>query len=297
MQGLLSRWMPIDASAHGWQIDNIIVYLHWLMAALFIGWSLYFIYVLYRFRAKANPKASYDGVRSHASSYIEVGVAIFEVVLLVGFAIPAWSAWVSPPETGDEFQVRVVAQQFAWNIHYPGPDGTFGRVDINLVDDAVGNPLGIDRTDPAARDDVILTNQLYFPVDRDIVVHLSSKDVIHSFFLPQMRVKQDAVPGMMVPVHFRALLTTPVESQYPTCAATKSCWEIACAQLCGLTHYRMIGYYNVLPQGEFDTWMAEQQARLAASLPPIDPDQQLAATADDMVDHDQAGMDHQEPGR
>lgn len=294
MQGLLSRWMPIDASAHGWQIDNIIVYLHWLMAVLFIGWSAYFIYVLFRFRAKKNPEASYEGAHSHFSSYVEAGVAIFEVILLVGFAIPAWANWVSAPDTGEEFQVRVVAQQFAWNIHYPGPDGVFGRVDINLVDDAAGNPLGIDRNDPAARDDVITVNQLYLPVDTDVVVHLSSKDVIHSFYLPQMRVKQDAVPGMMVPVHFRALQSTPEENRYPACAATKSCWEIACAQLCGLTHYRMVGFYNVLPQGEFDTWMADQQAQLAASLPPIDLDMQVAAA--DEADHDHAGMDHGESG-
>ena len=296
MQGLLSRWMPIDASAHGWQIDNIIVYLHWLMAALFIGWSLYFIYVLFRFRARANPKASYEGVHSHASSYVEAGVAIFEVVLLVGFAIPAWAAWVAPvPEGADVFEVRVVAQQFQWNIHYPGPDGVFGRTDINLVDDAIGNNIGLDRNDPAARDDVFSLNVLYLPVDRDVVVYLTSRDVIHSLFLPQMRVKQDAVPGMMVPVQFRALQATPVENQYPTCAATKSCWEIACAQLCGLTHYRMVGFYNVLPQAEFDAWMADQQAQLAASLPPIDLELQVAASDSD-ADHDHTGMDDGESG-
>jgi cytochrome c oxidase subunit 2 len=267
MQAFLARWMPIDASAHGPQLDALTAWVHWLMAALFVGWTVYFLYVLFRFRAGANPQASYEGAESHFSSYIEAGVAIVEVILLVGFAIPAWAAWTDIPETGDAFEVRVVAQQFAWNVHYPGPDGVFGRTDISLVDDVAGNPVGLDRSDPAAADDIIAINQMHLPVDRDIVVHLTSRDVIHSFFLPQMRVKQDAIPGMMTPIHFRAVMATPEESRFPNCAANKECWEIACAQLCGLTHYRMQGYYQVLPQAEFDAWMAQQQAALGNDNP------------------------------
>jgi cytochrome c oxidase subunit 2 len=262
MQAFLARWMPINASAHGGQLDMLTSWVHWLMAILFVGWSLYFLYVLFKFRAGANPKASHAGAESHFSSYIEAGVAIVEVVLLVGFAIPAWAAWTDIPENTDVFEVRVIGQQFAWNVHYPGPDGVFGRTDITLVDDAFGNPTGLDRSDPAAQDDVVMINQLYLPVDQDIVVNVMSRDVIHSFFLPQMRVKQDAIPGMMTPVHFRAIEATPEESRYPGCVADKNCWEIACAQLCGANHYRMQGFYVVLPQAEFDAWMAQQQAAL-----------------------------------
>jgi cytochrome c oxidase subunit 2 len=262
MEALLNRWMPIDASAHGARLDALSIWTHWLMAILFVGWGLYFIYVLFRFRAGANPKASYEGAHSHFSSYIEAGIIVVEAILLVGFAIPAWAAWTDIPEGGDLFEVRIVAQQFQWNVHYPGPDGVFGRTDINLVDDAAGNNLGLDRSDPAAQDDVFSANNLFLPVDRDIVVYLNSRDVIHSLFLPQMRVKQDAIPGMMIPVHFRALQTTPTEGRLPECFAGKTCWEIACAQLCGLTHYNMRGYYQIMTQPEFDAWMAEQQAAL-----------------------------------
>jgi len=262
MSTLLAQWMPIDASTHGAGIDYIIVLMHWLMAVLFVGWSIYFVYVLYRFRASAHPEASYEGARSHFSSYIEGGVALFEVVVLVGFAIPFWATWTSQPaEDENPFEVRVVAQQFAWNIHYPGPDGVFGTTSVELVDE-VNNPVGLDRSDPDARDDVVSINQMHLPVDRDIVVYLSSKDVIHSFFLPQMRVKQDAIPGMSIPVHFRATMETPEESAYPACAQDKNCWEIACAQLCGENHYRMQGYYMVHSQEAFDAWMDQQLASL-----------------------------------
>lgn len=262
MLELLNRWLPVAGSAHGAEVDQLISLLHWLMFVLFVGWSIYFIYVLFRFRAGKNPQASYVGAKSHFSSYIEVGVIVAEAVLLIGFAIPAWARWVTPHAPEQEaLQIRVVGEQFAWNVQYPGPDGLFGRRDINLVD--ASNPLGLDRSDPFAQDDVTTINQLHMPVDRPVTILLSSKDVIHSFFLPTMRVKQDSIPGMEIPVHFKAVMTTPEGSQLPGCAANKTCWEIACAQLCGLGHYRMRGFYQVHSQESFDAWMADQVAALS----------------------------------
>ena len=136
---------------------------HWLMAILFVGWGAFFIYTLIRFRQGANPKASYTGVKSHSASYIEWAVAFVELVLIVAFAIPAWAARVDAfPRENEATVVRVVAEQFAWNVHYPGADGQFGRTDIKLV--AADNPLGLDRTDPAAKDDFNSVNQLALPV-------------------------------------------------------------------------------------------------------------------------------------
>jgi cytochrome c oxidase subunit 2 len=262
MLEFLGKWMPPNGSAHGPQIDQLIGLLHWLMAVLFVGWALYFIYVLFRFRASKNPQASYEGSRSHFSSYIEIGVVVIEAVLLIGFAIPAWAKWVTPHEDeANTLMVRVIAEQFAWNVQYPGADGVFGRRDIDLVDSS--NPLGLDRSDPNAKDDITTINQLHLPVDRPVTIMLSSKDVIHSFFLPHMRVKQDTIPGMEIPIHFKPIMTTPGEAQFPGCAANKTCWEIACAQLCGLGHYRMRGFYQIHSQESFDTWMAQKVAALA----------------------------------
>src|SRR5512135_2747221 len=205
MQRLLG--LPIDASAQGGAIDNVIVMVHYLMLVLFVGWMTYFLLTLFRFRKSRNPKASYGGVKSHFSSYIEVGVALTEVVLLVGFAFPIWASRVNHiPDEKDATVVRVVAQQFAWNVHYPGPDGVFGRTDINLV--SSDNPLGLDRTDPYAKDDITTINQLNLPVDKPVIIRLSSKDVIHSLNLPLFRVKQDAIPGQVVKVWFQPTMTT-----------------------------------------------------------------------------------------
>jgi cytochrome c oxidase subunit 2 len=227
--------MPIAASAHAADIDRTMALVHWLMLVLFVGWSTFFVFVLIRFRRKRNPRADYHGLRGNWSAWVEGGVLAAEIALLVFFSIPIWSQRVDAlPAESQSTVVRVVAEQFAWNVHYPGADRTFGRTDLT--------PLGLDRRDPAAADDVTTVNQLHLPLNRPAVVYLTSKDVVHSFALPQMRIKQDATPGLVTPVWF-----TPV---------TTGSWEIACAQLCGLGHYRMKGFYVIEPQAAFDQWLA-----------------------------------------
>ena len=244
---MMLEWlgMPVAGAAHAGEVDEVMVLVHWLMLVLFVGWSIFFGYVLIRFRRKAHPVASYDGLRGRWSTWLEGGVLVAEIVLLAFFSIPVWSARVDafPPER-EATVVRVVAEQFAWNVHYPGPDGRFGRTDLALLGPA--NPLGLDRSDPAGRDDITTINQLFLPVNRPAIIYLSSKDVVHSFALPQMRVKQDAIPGIVQPVWF-----TPTQTGQ---------WEIICSQLCGLVHYRMVGSYTVQPQAQFDAWLAAEAA-------------------------------------
>lgn len=246
MKEFLAQYMPPDYSAHGPALDRLSLYVHWLMLILFVGWGLLFLFMLYRFRADRHPRASYEGTKSHLSTYAEAGVAVVEVVLLLGFSIPMWYRWTQPPAPDkNPLEIRVVAEQFAWNVHYPGPDGIFGKTDVSHV--TTSNPLGLDVSDPHAKDDIATLNQLHLQVNRPVIIQISSKDVIHSFSLPYMRVKQDAIPGMQVPVHFTPVKTSGAEV-----------WEIACAQLCGLGHYRMKGQYHVQTKADFDKWMAEQ---------------------------------------
>jgi cytochrome c oxidase subunit 2 len=234
--------MPTQASAHAADIDHINVLVHWLMAVLFVGWGAFFLYTLVRFRAAANPKASYHGMKGTISKWLEGAVLVIEIVLLVFFSVPAYSERVAAfPAEHESTVVRVVAEQFAWNIHYPGADGKFGRTDIKLV--SASNPLGLDRTDADAKDDITTINQMNLPVNKPVIVHLSSKDVIHSFGLAQMRVKQDAIPGIVHNVWF-----TPVQTGE---------WEINCSQLCGLGHYRMRGFYTIQSQTDFEAFLKE----------------------------------------
>jgi cytochrome c oxidase subunit 2 len=306
--------LPIDASAQGPGIDNLIVMVHWLMFILFAGWLTYFVFTLIRFHKSRHPRANYHSVKSHFSSYVEVGVALTEVVLLVGFAFPVWATRVNKiPSERNATVVKIVAQQFAWNVHYPGPDGVFGRSDINLV--SSDNPLGLDRTDPYAKDDITTINQLNLPVDKPIIIELSSKDVIHSLSMPLFRVKQDAIPGQMVRVWFQPTMTTEqireklvktfsitngISTELSNLtsledykakdgsiivgkggsfsddlvpqlldagitevrAASDTPTEIACAQLCGLGHYRMRGFVTVQTPEEYAAWVKDQESQL-----------------------------------
>ena len=239
-------WLPPDLSVHGPRVDLLINWLHVFMAVLFCGWAVFMIYSLIRFRARPGVPADYHGARTHVSSWLEAGVAIIEVIFLVGLSIPVWATVKANPPSPDQADVviRVVAEQFAWNIHYPGPDGKFGKTDAGLVDQS--NPLGLVPGDPDGKDDITTINQMHFPVGKKILVNLSSKDVIHSFALPVMRIKQDAIPGMTIPVWFEGTGTGH--------------FEIACAQLCGLGHYRMKGFFSIDTPEEYAKWLKEQAA-------------------------------------
>ena len=235
--------LPIQASAHAWEIDRMIVIIHYLMFALFVGWGIFFVWVLIRFRASAHPRADYAGVTSHTSSYLDIGIAVIEAVLLIGFAIPAWANRVNdlPPES-DSTVIHMIAKQFEWHSHYPGDDGRFGRRDISLITPT--NAVGLDRSDPAGADDIVSINQMNMPVDKPVILYLSTMDVIHSLGIAEMRVKQDAIPGMEIPMWWE-----------PT---VEGSFEVNCSQLCGLGHYRMRGFVTVQSQSEFDAWLAEE---------------------------------------
>ena len=251
--------LPINMSVQGAAIDEINAIVHWLMLVLFVGWGSFFIVSLVKFRASKNAKADYIGVKSHLSSLLEAVVAVIEIVILFGFGFPIWAARVTDvPSTYESVHLRVVAQQFAWNFHYPGPDGKFGKTRADLVDEQE-NPVGLDRSSDNASDDFYTVNQLHVPVNKKIRIDLTSLDVIHSFSLPELRVKQDVIPGMVIPVHFTATMTS--DEFLKTTIGTKregKSLEITCAQLCGLGHYRMRGFFTVHDDDGYQSWLDEQ---------------------------------------
>jgi cytochrome c oxidase subunit II len=250
--------LPPNASEHGYQIDHILEFSHWFMGALFVGWSAYFVYVLIRFRKRRHPAADYQGVKSGISTHLEFSVVLIEAVLLIGFAIPLWAKRVNQfPETQDAILVHAIGQQFNWNFHLPGPDGEFGRRDIHLVSNS--NPLGLDHNDPAGKDDIVTLGELHVPVDRPVIIELSSKDVIHNFALVHMRIAQDAIPGSLIPMWFKPIKT--------------GTYEVICGQLCGLGHYGMKGTLVVDSPADYQAWLKERAelSGTTAAPPPANP--------------------------
>lgn len=239
-----------NASEHGFQIDEMMNVVHWVMALLFIGWGTFFVFTLIRFRKARNPKADYHGARSHASSHLEFTVVLAEAVLLLGFAIPMWARRANgPPPAQNAERIRVVAEQFRWNFHYPGPDGKFGRQRADLI--SALNPLGIDPADEAGKDDFVSSNEVHLPLNKDVILDITSKDVIHSFALHPMRIGQDAIPGTSSPVWFR-----PIKSGE---------YELVCGQLCGSGHYAMRAAVVVDPPDAYADWLKEMRQLKAAS--------------------------------
>jgi cytochrome c oxidase subunit 2 len=238
-------WMPPLASRHGAGIDTMLHYLLVTVGALFAAGYLALAYFIWRGtrRDAIGPRFAPRRVEMLLSATLGLGMAVVAEGGVIAIGMPVWAEYFDAAPPADATVVEVTAQQFMWNVRYPGPDGVFGRTDPKLVDDTT-NPLGLVKSDPPAKDDVITLNEITVPFGQAVHVLLHSKDVIHSFFLPHFRVKQDAVPGM-----------TPEVVFFPTQTGT---FEIACAELCGLAHYRMRGTFNVVSQKEFAEWLRKQ---------------------------------------
>ena len=240
-------WMPELASRHGAGIDAMLRYLLVTVGGLLLTSYLALAYFIWRGSRcqEIGPRLASRKTEVTLSVALGLGMAIIAEGGVLAIGMPVWSEYFDAVPPADAIVIDVTAQQFMWNVRYPGPDGQFGRTDPRLIDDTA-NPIGLDRTDPAGKDDILTLNEITVPFGRAVRVRLHSKDVIHSFFLPNFRVKQDAVPGM-----------TPEVVFFPTRTGN---FELACAELCGLAHYRMRGFFNVVTQPEFDEWLRKQAA-------------------------------------
>lgn len=241
--GFLNKLFGIidNGSQHGPMVDQMLEVVHWFMLVLFIGWSAYLTVTIWKGYHKRTPKANYHGIQSHASSHIEIGVIIVELILLLGFAFPLWANRVDQFPDPD-VKIKAIAEQFAWNFQYAGPDGKLGATDRFLISSQ--NPAGIDPEDPNGWDDFV-TGALTLPKDGKIEINVTSKDVIHNLALPSMRIAQDADPGKESRMWF-----------VPT-KTGKS--EIICGQLCGASHGNMKSIMEIVADDKtFKTWMGEQ---------------------------------------
>jgi cytochrome c oxidase subunit 2 len=231
-------WFPSAVTAFGKQFDSQLKLTLSLSAIAFIVLHLALIIAIYR-------KGKRDRLR-HRQWILETvwagaATAVFLFLALEGTHI--WAGVHPTPDDPHAERIEVYAHQFAWSFRYPGPDGKFGRTSLRYVNDAIQNPFGIDPSDSAGKDD-IYSATLKIPAGRDIVLLLRSRDVIHDFFVRELRFKQDVVPGMDIPIRFRADIP--------------GTYEIACAELCGLGHSQMRSTMEVTPQTSFDQWKRER---------------------------------------
>jgi cytochrome c oxidase subunit 2 len=231
-------WLP-PLKSDRIAIDHALAITLVVTGLVFIVTNLMLAWFGYAYQDGPGAKAAYW----HDSPRLEMTWTLVTAGILAIFLFNALSLWakVTAPPPADAVLIEVTGQQFAWNVRYPGKDGVLGKTDH--LQASQDNPIGLVKDDPAAKDDLLLLNQMYLPKDRPVRVQVRSMDVIHSFFLPNFRVKQDAMPGMTIDIWF-----TPTEL---------GDFEIACAEHCGLGHYRMRGAVHVVPAADLDKTVAE----------------------------------------
>ena len=242
-------WMPAVASTYGPAIDAQFTYTYIAMGIVFIAAQIGLGWFAWRYRDRAQ-KVEY----SHGNLRLEATWTVLTAILFIGLNLMGQKIWAEARFQGaapGALQVEITGMQFQWYFRYAGPDGKYGKTDPSQADASAGGEaaLGIDTTDPAAKDDIVV-NTLYLPVNREVDVTLRAQDVIHDFYVPALRFKQDAVPGLMIHMHF-----TPTQT---------GDYEVACAELCGLGHYRMRAALKVVSQEDFDKWMAEREKEKSA---------------------------------
>jgi len=236
-------WFPPAITDFGHEIDAQFTRTFIITGIVFVLAQFGLAYAVFKFRDRGQKAAYFEG-----NNTMEIVWTLATVVLFVGLGLYARNAWAEVHFMGaapGALPIEITAQQFAWNFRYAGPDGKFGREKPELVSASTGNPVGLDSTDSASKDDIV-SPVIAVPANREIELIIRSQDVTHSFYVRELRLKQDAVPGMEIHMHFNA--TTPGN------------YEIACAELCGLGHYRMHSMLMVMPEPDFEKWMKDQEA-------------------------------------
>jgi len=236
-------WFPPAITNLGHEIDAQFVRTLLITGIVFVAAQFGLAIAVYKFRDHGQKATYFEG-----NNTMEILWTLATVVLFVGLGLYARNAWAQVHFVGASegaIPIELTGQQFAWNFRYPGPDGKFGRTKPELVSASTGNPIGLDPTDPASKDDIV-SPVAAVPAGREVELILRSQDVTHSFYVRELRLKQDAVPGMEIHIHFTA--NTPGE------------YELACAELCGLGHYRMHSVVTVMSEADYEKWLKDQAA-------------------------------------
>lgn len=240
---------PNLGSKEGSVVDKLFNILFIEATIMFIGFVGLLCYFLIAFLKRNENKREYVDGNSKGAIILSVGLGVLVVIMLeLTSSVIGSSFWTNlhKPIEKNEQIIEITGQQFTWNVRYSGEDGKFGKNKPELIDDAGGNPLGIDFEDSTSKDDVVLSGgEIHVPLNKSTIFLLRSKDVIHDLFIPNFRVQSYATPGMNVMIRF-----TPVKTGE---------FEVVCSQICGLGHYKMRGKITVQKEEEYKIWLKSQE--------------------------------------
>ena len=252
---LLTPWWRTPLASNWGSIDTALDITMWVCGFFFIALNMFLAFSIFRYRHRKDHRAHYNPESVALERRLTVWTAVGIAALLAPGLI-AWKEFVTVPK--DALVFEAVGQQWQWSFRFPGNDGVLGTVNSRQI--SPDNPFGLDPSDPFGRDDILVEgNEVHLPLGRPIKAVLRSKDVLHDFFVPQIRAKMDLVPGMVTYFWFT-----------PTRAGK---FEILCAELCGVGHYTMRGALVVDEKPAFDAWLSQQPtfAQLMAEAGPATP--------------------------
>jgi cytochrome c oxidase subunit 2 len=229
----IRHWLPEDISEHGHKIDHLFLFILWLTGAVFVATEAALFWYLWKYDASKNVEAAKF---THGNHSLEIVWTLLPAATLLFIAIYQINAWADAKMRKPDIPptVEITARQFEWRLRYPYTKQI--RADGSVEVDAAGRPVYT-----YGKDDIFTVNDMHIPLDEPVMVDLKSMDVLHSFFLPNLRVKQDAVPGSKIPVWFRAKKT--------------GTYDLVCAELCGWGHYKMRGRVTVESREDYDRWL------------------------------------------
>jgi cytochrome c oxidase subunit 2 len=245
-------WMPVNISTHGGAVDNQFNLTLIICGVIFVLAQLGLAYFVWKYRERGDGRKA---IYSHGNNKLEATWTIAAAILFISLNLMGYSVWAKMHFTGaapNALRIQVQGEQFAYYFRYPGPDGQFGPTHVEKVDDANGNFYGLDRANDQASKDDIVTATLGIPVNRPIELILRSRDVGHSFYVRELRIQQDMLPGMEIPIHFTATEEALKHND--------GRYEIVCTQLCGLGHYKMRAFLQVMTEEDYEKWLQTQTA-------------------------------------
>jgi cytochrome c oxidase subunit 2 len=265
------KFLPTSASTQGIKIDQIRNVTLLFTGIVYIITQTLLIVFVWKYRYKKSRKAVFFP-HNNTLELVWTVIPSIVLVILVVWGLTIWYQ-IFGKSSPDAIVIEATAQQFRWNIRYPGADNQFGIRDLKFVDNT--NELGINWGEASSHDDILATD-IYLPVNRDVKVNIRSLDVLHNFYLPHFRMKMDAVPGIPTSFWFTPIYTT--EEMRKKTGNPDFNYELACAELCGSAHYNMRKKVVIVTQEEYDKWLLEQQPYYKQVVEPT-----LNSTADSGV--------------
>jgi len=271
--------LPVSGSEHGYKVDSLLTFNYVIIITIFLVTNFFLFYFAYKYRGSKERKAFYYA-HNNKLEMLWTLIPASALAFIITFGLLYWNEITEESKAKDKLVVELYAKQFDWTARFPGKDGVLGSTDYRQISGQ--NAVGLDTTDKACFDDILVKNEIYLPVNREIVLEMRSRDVIHSAFLPHFRTQMNCVPGMVTTFKFKPVRTTEEMRKDPGVIRLMNeinkvrekkgqepiefDYTLLCNKICGASHYNMGMTIKVVSEKEFEEWLSKQKSFKTVAL-------------------------------